>query len=152
MQRSDWDKTPYARSDARDPDSAIASLLDKYQIGERQWTEHNGIGGLPACSLCFVLKGKTYRITVGVLDCREVDIAQRKKQVKRVIFWTLKPLLENAVVFGPDGMRKLLLPFMVDGSGATVYDRIQPMIENVTAKALINYGKQMALPAPEDTR
>lgn len=149
MGQGDWQRTPYSRSDAKDPERAMMMLLDKYAITERQWTEHKGESGRPACTLAFVTGGKTYRITVETLDVRDVDKSQLIKQVKRVIYWTLKPLLENAIVFGPAGMQRLLLPFIVDNSGATVYERIEPHLNDVNAQALISVGQRLALPEPK---
>lgn len=149
MQRREWEATPYAKTDAKDTDLAISKLLDKYKISERQWTEHKGQNGRPAFSLCFIVGGKTYRITVESLDVVGIEPDQLKKQIKRVIYWTLKPLIENSIVFGgEDGMQKLLLPFMVDDTGATVYEQMRPHLANVSAKALISVARRMALPAP----
>lgn len=149
MGQGDWERTPYAKSDAKDPDRGLMQLLDKYQIVERQWTEHTGLTGRPACTLAFVINGKTYRITVETLDVTGVEKLQLVKQVKRVIFWTLKPLIENAVVFGPSGLERLLLPFIVDNQGVTVYERMQPHLDLVKAQALVNVARQLALPGPE---
>lgn len=154
LSRRDWEKTPYAQSEAKDPDRALSMLLEKYKVTERQWTEHKGAHDRPACALSFILGGKTYRITVETLDTYNVDREPLIRQVKRVIFWTLKPLMENAIVFGDDeggneGMQRLLLPFLVDNTGHTVYERILPHLKDVNAQALIGAARQMALPAPE---
>jgi hypothetical protein len=149
MGKGAWERTPYAKSDAKDPDKGIMNLLDKYNITDRQWTQHKGPNGRPACTLAFIVGGKTYRIMVETLDVTGVDKDQLIKQVKRVIFWTLKPLIENAIVFGPAGLQRLLLPFIVDNQGVTVYERLQPHLNDVKAQELISVGHQLALPAPE---
>lgn len=146
-----WKSTPYAGSDAKHSDAAITNLLNKYQIDERQWTEHKGEHGRPAITLAFTAKGKTYRVTIETLDAPTIEVSKRVLQVKRTMFWTLKPLLESAYIFGPDdddGMERLLLPFLVDNTGTTTFERLKPYLSEVTSRALIECGSKMALPAP----
>jgi hypothetical protein len=159
MGKGAWQRTPYAETDAKDTDRQIYALLDKYQIRERQWTEHTGAHGRPAVTLTFITSGKTYRVSIESLDVNGVPPDRLIRQAKRVLYWTLKPTLENAIVFAADdaaegrnaGLERLLLPFLVDNEGMTVYDRIQPHLKQVKAQALITAGRQMAaLPAPED--
>lgn len=149
MGRGAWERTPYAKTDAKNPDSAVNKLLDKYLIRQRQWTEDIGPNGRLRLTLQFIGDGKTYRIGLEVLDVTGVDEDQLARQIKRVIFWTLKPLLENAVVFGNKGREKLLLPFLVDNTGHTVYDQIAPHLTNINARSLLEVGRKLALPAPE---
>lgn len=147
-----WRDTPYAGSDAKQPDAAITRLLDSYQIDERQWTEHRGPNSRPAMTLSFTTKGKTYRITVETLNAPQVEREKLVMQVKRAIYWTLKSLLESANIFGPEdneGLERLLLPFLVDNTGMTTFDQLKPFLKDITPRSLIEAGQRMALPAPK---
>jgi membrane protein implicated in regulation of membrane protease activity len=95
LSRSEWSKTPYARSEAKNPDAAIQSLLAKYGIADIQWTQGRGPEGRRAVMLRFVMKEKPYRIMVESLDA-EASEDERLIQVKRVIYFYLKSTLEVA--------------------------------------------------------
>lgn len=150
-ERGDWLKnTPYAGSDAKNPEKAINDLLEEYGVVSKQWTDHPGPNGRAAVTIRFNLVGRTYRIMVETLDVPRAEPRELRMQVLRVIFWTLKPLLENSLIFG--GIDRLLLPFMEDDTGATVYEQLSPHMTNerFAARALIQYATQRpALPAPE---
>lgn len=149
--RSAWLKTtPYAGTDAKDPMRAVDELLAGYGVVTKQWTDHPGPNGRAAVTVRFNLQDKTYRVMVESLDVRNATPVELRKQVLRVIFWTLKPLLENALLFG--GPDRLLLPFMEDSEGQTVYERMQPYIGGPTLQArdLLGYTQRLALPAPTE--
>src|SRR5688572_12686126 len=98
MKRSEWAKTPYAKSMAQDPDAAIQKLLTKYGITETQWTTGSGPNGRPAVMLRFSLKGKGYRMMLETLDA-EADRTELLRQIKRALFFYLKSTLEASQLF-----------------------------------------------------
>lgn len=149
-ERGDWLKsTPYAGSTAQRPESSINDLLETYGVTTKQWTDHPGPNGRAAVTIRFNLNGHTYRVTIETLDVSRAEPRELRMQALRVIYWTLKPLMENALVFG--GPDRLLLPFMEDDSGKTVYEGLRPHIEDgkLSAKALLGYAiAPKALPEP----
>ena len=146
--RKTWLKqTPYSGSDAKDPERAISELLMGFGVKTKQFTDHTGPNGRPAVTVRFVLAEKTYRVSVETLDVPQATPHELRKQVLRVMFWTLKPLLENALLFG--GPDRLLLPFMEDDQGMTVYEQLAPHLDKLKAKDLLGYTQRLALPAPE---
>ena len=147
-ERGEWLKTPYAGSDAKDPERAVMDLLEGYGVQQRQWTDHKGPNGRVAVTLRFQLNEKVYRISIETLDVARAEPRELRKQALRVIYWTLKPLLENALLFG--GPDRLLLPFMEDDTGRTVYEQLQPYLseQKFQAKHLLGYATRPALPAP----
>lgn len=147
--RNRWLKTPYAGTEAKDPMRAVDDLLAVYAVTFKQWTDHTGPNGRPAVTVRFNLQDKTYRVAVETLDVPTASATELRKQVLRVIYWTLKPLLENALLFG--GPDRLLLPFMEDDSGQTIYDQMQPYLgtERLKAKDLLGFTQRLAaLPSP----
>lgn len=148
-ERKDWLQTPYAGSDAKDPERAVMELLEGYGVSNRQWTDHRGPNNRPAVTLRFEMAARTYRISIETLDVPRAEAKELRKQALRVIFWTLKPLLENALLFG--GPDRLLLPFMEVDSGLTVFEQLQPFMDGpkFQAKALIEFAQRPALPAPK---
>lgn len=148
---ADWQKTPYATSKADDTESAMNKLLAKYGVVHRQWTDHPGPNGRPAVTLRFSMAGLTYRVTVETLDVPRAEAAALRRQVLRNIFWTIKPLLENSLLFG--GPDRLLLPFVEADDLTTVYDRLAPHLRTgpLAAKDLLGAVQQLALPEPGET-
>lgn len=67
MRRADWRKTPYAQTEAQDPDAAMRHLLARYKATDFQFTETTGENGRRAFILRFKLAGKAYRIGTEVL-------------------------------------------------------------------------------------
>lgn len=147
MTRNDWLKTPYAATDAKNPQADVTRLLDRYRIVNRQWTEHPGPNGRPAVTLRFELRSKTYRMTIETLAVERAEPAELAKQAMRVIYWTLKPVLENLLVFMPP--ERALLPYLETPEGPTVYDGLVPHLPKLTANDLLGFAAK-ALPAPTD--
>lgn len=121
MDRSAWLKTPYANSDARDPDAAIVSLLEKYGITRYSNIRDVGSSGRPGYGVRFMLDGLWYVVAHEILDVDRVDEPQLIKQVKRFVFYTLKVLLEASNVFVE--RQKLLLPFL-EVQGGNFYEKV----------------------------
>jgi hypothetical protein len=68
----DWRKTPYAQSDARDPDGAVNKLLAKYGVSEIVTALYRGRHDRPAWGVRFVLNGKGYRVSLETLSVEGV--------------------------------------------------------------------------------
>jgi hypothetical protein len=126
MTRAEWSKTPYAKSDARDPDGAILSLLAKYKITTTQLTHGNGPNGRPAFAVRFMLGERAYTIMRETLHA-DAPPDQLLKQVKRAIYYRLKVTLEDAAIFPPE---EVLFPYLElpAAGGVTVYTAAQPAL------------------------
>jgi hypothetical protein len=98
LSRSEWAKTPYAKSEARNPDAAILALLAKYGVVEVMNAQYRGPNGRLAFGVRFVLRGKPYRIALEVLNA-EAKPEELCVQVKRAIYHYLKSLLEVTGLF-----------------------------------------------------
>lgn len=143
MSRTDWNKTPYAGTDAKDTDGAIARLLAKYGVKETMTVNYVGPNGRPGYGVRFVLKGRCYRIALEVLEAW-VGEDELKNQVKRAIFYHLKSALEVANVFMPP--EQVLFAFLeAPATGATMYEAAQPYLQQLTAP---DFGRLM-LPPPK---
>lgn len=139
---SQWDKTPYARTSTQDPDREVRRLLEKYGVKSLQWTEGEA-DGRPRIHLRFLLDDHRYRISMTGLDA-PVDHDALVRQLKRAIFWTLKPLLEGAKVFFD--AEQVLLGFLEMDNGATMYEVAQKRLPT-TAKGVADL---LALPGPRE--
>ena len=144
MKRSEWLKTPYAASDARDPDRAIRDLLTKYGVKDVQVTETTGPNGRPEYSLRFILQSKTYRVALEVLHA-DATPAELVKQVKRAVFHMLKSLLEFAAVFGP--FERSLFAYLETPYGPTLYEAAAPTLAQLQAAP--DFRRLMLPPARE---
>jgi hypothetical protein len=118
LTRRQWLKTPYAGTSAQNTEADMRKLLEKYGIQNIQWTQ--GVrDSRPILSLRFVLDGRAYSVTLGALNA-EADNNELLRQLKRAIYWTLKPLLEGAKMFFET--EQLLLGFLEVDDGRTVWD------------------------------
>lgn len=122
LKRSEWAKTPYAKTSAKDPQGAITSLLNKYDIEDVQWTESKGMSGRPAIMLRFVHKDKTYRIMLEVLDA-EASRDELLRQARRAVYYYLKSILEVTSLFFPAEMA--LFPHLEIPNGQTIYEGLK---------------------------
>lgn len=139
MTRSEWLKTPYAGTEAKDPDRAIQQLLDKYGVRDIQWTIGTGPEGRRAAMLRFILDGKGYRLMLETLeaDAKEIELL---RQVKRAIFYTLKAALESARFFGPE---KTLFAFLELPNGQTMHDAAALFMDRLAGP---DFGRLMLSP------
>ncbi len=150
MKEREWQDTPYANTDAKDTDKNIDWLMEKYGVQERQWTQTRGPNGRPAFMLRFNLRDRTYRIALEVLDAPQVEMSKRIKQIKRVIYWTLKNALETTqVFFTPE---EALFAFLELPDGPTLYEAGLPHVNKLKAA---DFGVMLRqhfpmLPAPEE--
>jgi hypothetical protein len=128
MDRSAWLKTPYANTSAKDPDSAITSLLQNY--GVKKWaTMHDvGPGGLPGFGVRFELQGLWYVVQFESLQVKGVDPKQLLNQVKRVVYYTIKTSLEASSVF--ISPQKLLFAFL-EMNGGNLYEQVAPHLQEL---------------------
>lgn len=146
LTRTEWNKTPYSGTDAKDTDGAIARLLAKYGVKETMTVNYVGPNGRPGYGVRFVLKGKCYRIALETLDVWHVSEGELKAQVKRAIFYHLKSALEVANVFMPP--EQVLFAFLeAPATGATMYEAAQPYLQQLTAP---DFGRLMLPPKRED--
>jgi hypothetical protein len=131
MTQAEWRKTPYATSEAKDPDKSIRDLLDRRGIVDQQFTRTTGPAGRPLYAVMFKLKDTMYRVGLEVLNARGVDQDQLMRQVKRAIFYMLKSAIEYTSVFG--SMEQIMFAFIVDPkTNATIYETMAPHLPKLT--------------------
>lgn len=127
MDRRAWLRTPYATTNAQDPDAAVVKLLGKYSIAKFS-TIHDTIAGRPGYGVRFQLNGLWYVVAFPTMDVKQVEPYQLLRQIKRLVFYTLKSLLETSSVFMPP--EQLLLPFL-EVNGKTLYQQLEPKLDQL---------------------
>lgn len=142
MSRSEWVKTPYAKSTARDPDGAILALLAKYKIITVQTTHGKGINGRPAFQLRFMMNDRAYCITREVLDA-DAHPDELMRQMKRGVYHRLKVTLEETTLFPAE---EVLFPYLElpAAGGVIIYQAAQPALAKFEPP---DFGRLM-LPSP----
>lgn len=143
MSKSEWSKTPYAGTEAKNADQAVTGLLEKYGVTEYQWTRGTGPCGRAAILLRFNLRGKMYRMMIEVLDV-SIDVPRDDliRQAYRAMFYHLKSTLEMSTIFYP--LETLLFAFLELPSGSTMYEMAMPHMSKLQPG---NFS-QLMLPAP----
>ncbi len=128
LSRKEWVKTPYASSTVANPDGAIDDLLTKYRVSKIAKVVGAGPSGRPAFEVRFELNGRVYCLAREALNA-EADPAQLLRQVKRVIFFHLKALLEHTIFFPTE---EVLFPYLIlKGTGKTVFQAAEPMLSEL---------------------
>ncbi len=142
MTRTEWSKTPYAKSEAKDADGAILTLLTKYKVALTQITHGVGAGGRPCVQVRFKLGERVYAITREALNA-DVQPDLLLKQVKRALYHRLKVTLEEAVIFPPE---EALFPYLElpAAGGVTIYQAAQPALAKFQSP---EFGRLMLPPA-----
>lgn len=146
LTRTEWNKTPYAGSTAKDTDRDIERLLEKYGVKETMFASYTGDSGRPGFGVRFVLKGKTYRIALTTLDA-QADETELKVQTKRAIYFFLKASLEVSNVFMPP--EQVLFAFLeLPGAGnATMYEGAKGYLQQLASP---DFGRLMLPPKRDD--
>jgi hypothetical protein len=141
MQRKAWLKSPYAKSQAQNPDGALYTLLERYGVKSYELGQGEGPGGRRAVRLRVELKGAVYRF---LLECLDAEASEEEliRQVKRALFYQLKSVLELASVFFP--LEEALFAFRETRDGHTVWEAARPHLAALSAE---HFGR-LALPAP----
>lgn len=148
LTRTEWRKTPYAGTEAKDADGALTRLLEKYRVRDIATIAFSsGAHGRPGWGVRFVLDGKCYRVSLETLHVYpgQVSEAELKVQVKRAVFHFLKSALEMATVFMP--VEQVLFAFLElpGAGGATAYEAALPHLAQLRAP---DFGRLMLPPAP----
>lgn len=130
MSRTEWSRTPYAKSDVKDPDRSVTSMLAKYAIEEHQFAQGKGAHGRRAVLLRFVMNKRGYRIALETLDA-DATPDELVVQIKRVIFHYLKSVLEMSSVF--ISVEESLFAFLELPDGSTAYEVAGPRLGELPA-------------------
>jgi hypothetical protein len=130
LSRAEWNKTPYAKTTAGDPDGAIRRLLGAYGVAHLSLTSGRGPSGRPAFQVEFEFKSRVYRV---MLETLYADAApdQLMRQVQRAVYFRLKAVLEQVGVFCT--AEEALFGYLKLSSGATAYEAGAAHIERLTA-------------------
>ena len=129
MRRSDWLKTPYANTQAQNTEKDLSRLFDKYGIEQYQYSR-GVIEGKPAFQVRFVLNERPYRFKLETLDVPDVPDEKLIAQLKRVLYFQLKSLLETSTVFlTPE---ELFFSFL-ELKGGTVYEIAEKNMAQIEA-------------------
>lgn len=135
LSRSEWSRTPYAKSDARNPDGAIQALLAKYGVVEIVTASYLGPTKRPGFGVRFVLKGKPYLVALETLDA-DATPDELRTQVKRAVYHYLKSVLEVTGVFMSVEQALfayLELPAQGGAGVTTMFAWAEPKIAKLTA-------------------
>jgi len=118
MKKSEWLKTPYANTQTQNTEKNFSRLFEKYEIGQYQYSR-GVINGNVAFMVRFVINEKPYRFKLEVLDVPDVPDEKLIAQLKRVLYFQLKSILETSTIFlAPE---ELLFSFLELPKG-TVYE------------------------------
>jgi len=148
LSASEWRKTPYAQSDARDPDGAVNKLLAKYGVCEIVTALYRGRHDRPAWGVRFVLKGKGYRVSLETLNAEGIPEEKLLSQVKRAVFYMLKSCLEMSGVFMPP--EQTLFAFLEPPAmgGLTMFEAFEPLVPQLKAPDL----SRLMLPPKQEAK
>lgn len=125
MSRTEWRRTPYSGTSARNTEQAIRSLLRKYGVTNFSWSE--GVDqGRHAVMLRFELRRAWYRLVVCILDAA-VSVEERLRQAERALFYHLKSALELANVFLP--VEEVLFAWREIPGHGTAFQAFAPCLE-----------------------
>jgi len=142
LSRSQWSKTPYAKTKAGNTDASISVLLRKYGVVNHQWTQGAGPNRRAAVLFRFEFSEKRYRIKVETL-CADASQDELIMQAKRAVYYYLKSTLEMVSVFWP--LEKAMFAFLeLPHEGVTMYEAAEPHLKQMKAP---DFGKLM-LPGP----
>jgi len=134
MNRTEWNKTPYSSTEAKDTIRDIDRLFTKYGIKQHQIISSNGPHGRPGFAIQFVTRDKTYLIGLETLPVRGVNESSLMAQIKRAVYFQLKVALEAcSVFFSPE---EILFPFLVLPSGQTFYQTVEPHLDKLPSEGL----------------
>jgi len=118
MKKTEWLRTPYANTSAKNTEKSFSLLFEKYGIEQYQYSR-GVIDGNAAFQVRFVINDKPYRFKLEVLDVPDVPVEKLIEQLKRVLFFQLKSILETSTIFlTPE---ELLFSFLELPKG-TVYE------------------------------
>ncbi|WP_439625938.1 hypothetical protein [Gemmata sp.] len=145
LTRAEWNKTPYAGSEARDADGAVQKLLAKYGVRDVATVSFTTPGGRPGYGVRFVLGGRCYRIALETLAAAATE-DELRVQAKRAVFHFLKSALELSNVFMPPEQVLFAFLELPAAGGATMYEGARPHLGQLTAP---EFGRLM-LPAKGD--
>lgn len=119
IKRSEWRKTPYAGTTAKDTHGNITKLINKYGGRNIVFGRIDGQNGRLAAVLRFKMEGKAYRIAIESLDA-DAEETELIRQAERAVFNVLKSSLELSEVFR--SKEKALFMFMELGDNMTVFE------------------------------
>ena len=131
MKKSEWLKTPYANTQAQNTEKNFSRLFEKYEITQYQYSR-GVIDGVAAFQVRFVINDKPYKFKLGVLDVLDVSDEKLIEQLKRVLYFQLKSILETSTIFlTPE---ELLFSFLELPKG-TVYELASKHMDKIEGGA-----------------
>lgn len=131
MNKSEWLRTPYANTTAQNTEKNFSSLFEKYEIEQYQYSR-GVINGHVAFMVRFVINDKPYRFKLEILDVPEVSDEKLIDQLKRVLYFQLKSILETSTIFlTPE---ELLFSFLELPKG-TVYELASKHMDKIQGGA-----------------
>lgn len=131
MRKSDWMKTPYANTHAQNTEKDFSRLFEKYGIEQYQYSR-GVVEGRPAFQVRFVINERPYRFKLKTLEVPDVPDEKLISQLKRVLYFQLKSILETSTIFlTPE---ELLFSFL-ELKGGTVYEIAEKNMAKIEAGA-----------------
>lgn len=131
MRKSDWLKTPYANTQAQNTEKDFSRLFEKYGIEQYQYSR-GVVEGRPAFQVRFVINERPYRFKLKTLEVPDVPDEKLISQLKRVLYFQLKSILETSTIFlTPE---ELLFSFLELKDG-TVYEIAEKNMAKIEAGA-----------------
>jgi len=131
MRKSDWLKTPYANTQAHNTEKDFSRLFEKYGVEQYQYSR-GVVDGRPAFQVRFVINERPYRFKLKTLEVPDVPDEKLISQLKRVLYFQLKSILETSTIFlTPE---ELLFSFLELKDG-TVYEIAKKNMAKIEAGA-----------------
>ena len=143
MSRADWNKTPYAGTQAQRTEEGIERLLARYGVREFSSSQGHGPSGRAAVAVRFKLGQHSYRICVETLWA-DVDSVSLLQQARRAVYYCLKSSLEMSSLFMP--AEQVLFAYLELPGGYTMYEMAMPRLADISSQG---FGEFLALPAPK---
>lgn len=129
MNRTEWKRTPYAMTEAKNSERDLSKMFEKY--GVTQYSFARGISNDgPAYQVRFVLNEKPYKMMLEGLGADNVKEEEKIAQIQRVLYYQIKSMFELSTVFLT--AEQVFFSFLELPEGRTVYEVAFPKMEQIS--------------------
>ena len=136
MNRTEWKRTPYAATEAKNSERNLSRLFEKYGVEQYSFSRGLTEEG-PAYQVRFVLKDKPYKMLLVGLDADKVADEEKIAQIQRVLYYQIKSLFEMATVFL--SIEQVFFTFLELPEGKTVYETARPRLERMSVAEVLGF-------------
>jgi len=136
MNRTEWKRTPYAATEAKNSERDLSRLFEKYGVQQYSFSRGLTEDG-PAYQVRFVLNEKPYKMLLVGLVAEKVEDEEKIAQIQRVLYYQIKSLFELATVFL--SVDQVFFTFLELPEGKTVYEVARPRLERMSVAEVLGF-------------